>query len=416
MAGGLFNWPATAAVTALLAGVRRAVGPLDAQDPVRPAVGHRAAPAWSSSFSAITMPATVWWAVGPQPDPPADRADLRRRLLGPAERTGRTRWAVLTLRVRRARPGCRHPRPDDPAVLAVISLGWFETAARSSRGWSRSSVAAGASPSLAWRPVPGHRSPTTPPTSRSSGLDTDWGLLGPLTSTMLGHGVRHRDPRRPWDWLSPLRAGRLRRPAAVAHPPVVGRHRRRRWRTPSSPVAVPAAPGRCCCSASSSCCSCSGPAGRRTSAPIAGTEYRYLTEAAALAMLALGLAYLEVDGRPDSSVPRETPAVHAAGFPVRCRSRWPPSSPSPASGRTTQFAHIWHGLHRAARLRRRARARARGDRTGRARRHGPARRRSSSPIIWSEDRLPRMVGLLSPKSTFPDAAHDLAVDRRLRAR
>lgn len=405
MAGGLFNWPATAAVTALL---QACVG-LSAFWMLKTLFGLRwgiVPPLMIFLFSAITMPATVWWAVALNQIPQQIGLMCAVGCWVLAERTGRTRWVVLMSACVVLALAADIRGLMIPPILAVISFGWFETGSFSQRLRSlarrrwRIGILAGAvclgtiAYYAAYVPI--------------TRTDTDWGLLGPLTSTMLGTAFTTGILGGPWTWLSPSP------PAAFADPP--------QWLTHLSWVVIGGVMVHAFLTR------------RRTGrawalllfglvilllllwssrapyvGPVAGTEYRYLTESAALATLALGLAYLEVEGAPGSSVPRETP-LFTPRIPVLVPIAMATVVALSGLWSTTQFANIWHGFtpprDYVSLLSRQLSA------------TGPVAIADTGlpasvvvSIIWSEDRLPRMVRLLSPKSTFPDAAHDLvAID------
>ncbi|QIK76295.1 hypothetical protein [Nocardioides piscis] len=403
MAGGLFNWPATAAVTAMLQGV---VG-LAAFWMLRTLFGMRwgiVPPLMIFLFSAITMPASVWWAVALNQIPQQIGLLCAVACWVLAERTGRTRWVLLTLAAVVFALAADIRGLMIPPVLAAISFGWFETGSAKQRlvslvrrRWLIIIVAGAVGlGTIAYYAL----------YIEQNRLDTDWGLLGPLTDTMLGTGFATGITGGPWDWYSPTP------PAAFADPP--------EWATRLSWLVIAGVVTHAFLTR------------RRTGrawalllfglvtlllllwssrAPfvgdIAGTEYRYLTEAAALAMLALGLAYLEVDGAAGSSVPRESP-MFTPRFPVQVPIAITTAIAMSGLWSATQFALVWHGFTDPR------------DYVSRLSKEfattGPLALADAGlpptvvgPNLWSEQRVPRLVGLLSPDSVFPEASHDLAV-------
>lgn len=403
VAGGLFSWPATAAVTIAF---QAAIG-FGCLWMLRTLFGARwgiVPPLLVFLFSPITMPASVWWAAA------INQLGQQVGLLVAItcwvlfERTGSRRWVALVLLAIALALAADIRGLMIPPVLAAISFGWFETGSPVARLLSlvRRLWWAGLVAGVICVGTVLYYAAYVPLTT----LDRDWGLLGPLASSMIGTAFTSGIVGGPWEWLSP------QAPAAFADPPV--------WLAHLSWVVVATVVAHAFLTR------------RRTLrawalllgylvvlllllwssrapyvGPIAGAEYRYMTDAAAMTALALGLAYLPLAGAPGSSEPRETPM-----FTPRVPYAVPLvlSLVVAASGAwsSTGFARIWHDFT--------APRDYVGTLDAELTETGPLALADTglpadvvAPIIWSEDRLPRLVGMLSPDSRFVDAAHDLAV-------
>lgn len=403
VAGGLFGWPATAAVTIAF---QAAIG-CCCLWMLRTLFGARwgiVPPLLVFLFSPITMPASVWWAAA------INQLGQQLGLLAAItcwvlyERTGRRRWVALVLLAVALALAADIRGLMIPPVLAAISFGWFETGSPVARlrAMVRRLWWAGLVAGVICVGTVAYYAAYVPLTT----LDRDWGLLGPLTSSMIGTAFTSGIVGGPWQWLSP------QAPAAFADPPV--------WLAHLSWVVVAAVVAHAFLTR------------RRTLrawalllgylvvlllllwssrapyvGPIAGAEYRYLTDAAAMTALALGLAYLPLAGAPGSSEPRQAPLFTprvpfavplALAVVVAASGVWS----------SVGFATIWHDFTAPRDYVRTLDAELTET--------GPLALADTglpadvvAPIIWSEDRLPRLVGMLSPDSRFVDAAHDLAV-------
>lgn len=403
VAGGLFNWPATAAVTIVF----QALVGLSCLWMLRALFGPRwgiLPPLLVFLFCPITMPATVWWAAAI--NQLGQQIGLMCAVAGWVlfERTGRRRWlAVVAASVLLALAADIRGLAIPP-VLAAISFGWFESGAPVAR--LRSMIRrlwwAGIVAGVVGLGTIAYYAAYVPLVTP----DRDWSLLGPLASSMLGTAYTSGILGGPWQWLSP------QAPAAFADPPD--------WWAHLSWVVVAGVVGHAFLTR------------RRTVrawalllgylvvlllllwssrapfvGPIAGAEYRYLTDAAAMTALALGLAYLPLAGAVGSSEPRDPPMLTVRvpfAVPLALAAAVAVSGVVSSTG----FARIWHDFVPPRDYVQTLDAEL--DETG------PLLLAPTelppdvvAPIIWAENRLPNLVGMLSPDSRFVDAAHDLAM-------
>ncbi|KQV69781.1 hypothetical protein ASC64_08125 [Nocardioides sp. Root122] len=403
VAGGLFAWPATAAVTIVF----QALVGLAAVWMLRTLFGLRwgiVPPLLVFLSSPITMPATVWWAVA------VNQLGQQLGLLAAItcwvlyERSGRRAWSVLTLASVAVALAADIRGLAIFPVLAAISYGWFATGGPVSRlttlvrrHWLAALVAAGVGLGTIL-----YYAAYVPLVTQ----ERDWGLLGPLASSMLGTAYATGIIGGPFTWMSP------QAPAAFADPPVWFAHLS--WVVLAG-IATHAFLTR-----------------RRTLrawallggylvilllllwssrapfvGPVAGAEYRYLTDAAAMTALALGLVYLPLSGAAGSSEPRPAP-MFTPRVPVAAAVALAVVVSVSGVYSSIGFARIWHDFTPPRDYVRELQSELRET--------GPLALADTglpadvvAPIIWSEDRLPRLVGMLSPDSRFLEAAHTLAV-------
>ncbi|MCY4726189.1 hypothetical protein NYO98_07845 [Nocardioides sp. STR2] len=403
VAGGLFNWPATAAVTIAF----QAAVALACLWMLRTLFGMRwgiVAPLAVFLFSPISMPATVWWAAA------LNQLGQQIGLMCAItcwvmfERTGRRTWLALVLASVALALAADIRGLAIPPVLAAISYGWFETGGpvHRLRSMLRRLWWAGAVAAVIGVGTIAYYAAYVPLET----MDRDWGLLGPLASSMIGTAFTTGILGGPWAWMSP------QAPAAFADPPV--------WLAHLSWVVVAAVVGHAFLVRRRTLRAWALLAGYLVLllvllwssrapyvGPIAGAEYRYLTDAAAMTALALGLAYLPLAGAPGSSEPREAPMFTprlpvviplALALVVSVSGVWS----------SIGYARIWHEFVAPRDYVRTLSAAL--DETG------PVALADTglppdvvAPIIWSEDRLPRLVSMLSPESRFLEAGHELAV-------
>ncbi|GAA5130555.1 hypothetical protein GCM10023339_61180 [Alloalcanivorax gelatiniphagus] len=403
VATGLFNWPATAAVTLAF---QAAIG-LSAFWMLRTLFGLRwgiVPPLLVFSFCAITMPATVWWAAAMNQQGQQIGLMCAVACWVQFERTGRGRWLGLVLASIALALAADIRGLMILPVLAALSYGWFETGAPLPRlvALVRRLWWAGVVAGVIGVGTIAYYAAYVPLET----LDREWGLLGPLASDMLGTAYLSGIVGGPWDWFSP------QAPAAFAAPPA--------WLAQLSWVVVAGVVAHAFLTR------------RRTLrawalllgflvilllllwssrapyvGPVAGKEYRYLTDAAAMSALALGLAHLPLAGAPGSSEPRSAPLFTprvpvvvpvALALVVALSGIWS----------STGFARIWHDFTPPRDYVRTLDAELSAT--------GPVVLADTglppevvAPIIWAEDRLPRLVEMLSPDSRFSVAGHDLAV-------
>ena len=403
VAGGLFSWPATAAVTiAFQAAIAVACLWM-----LRTLFGMRwgiVPPLLVFLFSPISMPATIWWAAA------INQLGQQIGLICAItcwvlfERTGRRTWLALVLASIVLALAADIRGLAIPPVLAAISYGWFETGGpvQRLRSMVRRLWWVGVVAGVIGVGTIAYYAAYVPLDT----MDRDWGLLGPLASSMIGTAFTTGIVGGPWSWLSP------QAPAAFADPP--------QWLAHLSWVVLAGVVAHAYLTR------------RRTLrawalllgylvvllvllwssrapyvGPIAGAEYRYLTDAAAMSALALGLAYLPLAGAPGSSRPREAP-MFTPRVPVVVALALALVVAGSGVWSSIGYARIWHDFV-APRDYVRTLAAAL-DETGPvvlADTGLPAE--VVAPIIWSEDRLPRLVSMLSPESRFLDAGHELAV-------
>lgn len=403
VAGGLFSWPATAAVTiAFQAGIALACLWM-----LRTLFGMRwgiVPPLLVFLSSSITMPATVWWAAA------INQLGQQVGLLCAItcwvlfERTGRRTWLALVLVSVALALAADVRGLAIPPVLAAISYGWFETGGpvQRLRSMVRRLWWAGVVAAVIGVGTIAYYAAYVPLDT----MDRDWGLLGPLASSMIGTAFTTGILGGPWAWFSP------QAPAAFADPP--------QWLAHLSWVVIAAVVGHAFLTR------------RRTLrawalllgylvlllillwssrapyvGPIAGAEYRYLTDAAAMSALALGLAYLPLAGAPGSSQPREAP-MFTPRVPIVVPLALALLVSASGVWSSIGYARIWHDFVAPRDYVRTLDAAL--DETG------PVALADTglppdvvAPIIWSEDRLPRLVSMLSPESRFLGAGHELAV-------
>ncbi len=138
-----------------------------------------------------------------------------------------------------------------------------------------------------------------------------------------------------------------------------------------------------------------------------GAEYRYLTDVAAMAVVSLGLAYLQLAGATESSAPRVQPL-----FTGRT-PRWLPVGVAGlvvVSGTVSSIGYIrpWHETKRAGEY-------VANLQTQLDRLHPIDLAATKvpedviSPLIWREEALPNLVSLLQFGATFPEATGHLGV-------
>lgn len=403
VAGGLFNWPATAAVTIAF----QAAIALACLWMLRTLFGMRwgiVPPLALFLFSPISMPATVWWAAA------VNQLGQQIGLMCAItcwvmfERTGRRTWIALVLASMALALAADIRGLAIPPVLAAISYGWFETGGpvQRLRSMLRRLWWAGAVAAVIGVGTIAYYAAYVPLET----MDRDWGLLGPLASSMIGTAFTTGILGGPWAWMSP------QAPAAFADPPM--------WLAHLSWVVVAAVVGHAFLTRRRTLRAWALLAGYLVLllvllwssrapyvGPIAGAEYRYLTDAAAMSALALGLAYLPVAGAPGSSEPRETP-MFTPRVPVVVPLALALVVSASGVWSSIGYARIWHDF--VAPRDYVATLDAALDETG------PVALADTglpadvvAPIIWSEDRLPRLVSMLSPESRFLDAGHGLAV-------
>lgn len=401
VATGVFNWPATAAVTVAL----QAVVGLSAFWMLRTLFGLRwgiVPPLVVFLVSPITMPTTVWWAVALNQQAQQIGLMCAVGCWVLYERTGRLRWLALTLAAVLLALAADIRGLMIPPVLAAISLGWFETGHLGRRLLSlvRRLWAVGVVAGLLCVGTIAYYVAYVPLTT----TDTDWSLLGPLASQMLGTAYATGVVGGPWNWLSP------EPPAAFADPP--------QWSVHLSWVFIAAVLAHAYLTRRRTLRAWALLLGSllvlllllwSSRAPfvgtVAGNEYRYLTEAAAMSALCLGLAYLDLVGAKESSTARPAP-MFTPRIPVQVPLALAGIVALLGTWSSTQFALIWHD-HTAGRdyvnlLSRQL------ERTGPVALADTGVPRSVG-VLWLKDRLPKLVEILSPDSHFPDAAHDLVV-------
>lgn len=403
VAGGLFSWPATAAVTIAF----QAAVALAAVWMLRTLFGLRwgiVPPLLVFLFSPVTMPATVWWAAA------LNQLGQQIGLLCAVtcwvlyERHGRRRWSALTLASVGLALAADIRGLAILPVLAAISYGWFESGGPLERLRSltqRRGAAAVVTGAVALVTIAYYSAyvPLITP-------EPDWGLLGPLASSMLGTSYATGVLGGPFQWLTP------QAPAAFADPPA--------WFTHLAWVVIAGVVAHACLTRRR--------AGRAwalllgylvvlllllwsSRAPfvgaVAGTEYRYMTDAAAMTALALGLAYLPLAGAPGTSEPRPAP-FFTPHVPVAVPLALAVAVAVGGIFSSITFTRIWHDFTPPRDYV--------GALSTKLAQTGPVALADTglpldvvAPIIWSQDRLPRLVGMLSPESRFLDAAHDLAM-------
>ena len=208
-----------------------------------------------------------------------------------------------------------------PPVLAAISFGWFETGCPGS-GWGRWSAGCWRVGIVAGAIGVGTIAYYAANVPTRHDWTRDWGLLGPLASSMIGTAFTTGILGGPWSWLSP------QAPAAFADPPQWLAHLS--WVVLAGVVAHAYLTRRRTVRAWALLLFCLvvllvllWSSRAPYVGPIAGAEYRYLTEPAALSALALGLAYLPLPGAPAERAPRDTDvhATHAGRGPLAHATR-----------------------------------------------------------------------------------------------